>query len=32
MQGLDEVRQGQEDVSKRLGEIIFEKPVGAPSP
>jgi len=28
MQGLDEVRQGQEDVSKRLGEIIFEKPPG----
>ncbi len=26
MQGLDEVRQGQEDVSKRLGEFIFEKP------
>ncbi len=27
MQGLEEIRQGQEDVSKRLGEIIFEKPV-----
>ncbi len=30
MEGLDEVRQAQEDVSKRLGEIIFEKPAGTP--
>ncbi len=32
MQGLDEVRQGQEEASKRLGEIIFEKPVGPMPP
>jgi hypothetical protein len=30
IQGLDEVRQGQEDVAKRLGEIIFEKPKESP--
>ncbi len=26
MEGLNGVRQGQEDVNRRLGEIIFEKP------
>jgi hypothetical protein len=26
MEGLNGVRQGQEDVNKKLGEIIFEKP------
>ena len=29
MEGLNGVRQGQEEINRRLGEIIFEKPAGA---
>ncbi len=30
MEGLNGVRQGQEDINRRLGEIIFEKPPEKP--
>jgi hypothetical protein len=30
MEGLNGVKQGQEDVNQRLGEIIFEKPAAKP--
>ena len=30
IEGLNEVRQRQEDVNAKLGEIIFEKPSGSP--
>ena len=30
MEGLNGVRQGQEEVNAKLGEIIFEKPPGTP--
>ena len=30
MEGLNGVRQGQEEVNAKLGEIIFERPPGPP--
>ena len=30
MEGLNGVRQGQEELNAKLGEIIFEKPPGTP--
>jgi hypothetical protein len=32
MEGLNAVKQGQEDVNQHLGEIIFEKPPGPKAP